>query len=109
LNRDLLPGRMILAKEAGEVALAASKKWYPRVEACHIGPVPAGAFDRVFAVRTTHPCAFETLAIGEAALPRLDQLAEEWRKSPGEDDLIIERLRAARSRANSQPSVSERE
>jgi hypothetical protein len=99
LKRDLLPGRLMLPTEIREGAVRASKNWYPRVEACHLGPVPADAFDRVLAVSTTTPLTFELLAIGEAALPRLDELAEEWRKPPDEEDLIVERLRAARTRS----------
>ena len=73
LNRDELPGRLILAKEGGERAMSEGKNWYPRVEACHIGAVPDSAFTAVLAV---YPCGSEELPRGSAALPRLDELAE---------------------------------
>ncbi len=77
LHRDRLPGRPILAAEGYQLALG-SGKWYPRVEACHVGPVPACAFAGVLAVSTAKPHQFETLVSGAAALPRLRELAEQW-------------------------------
>jgi hypothetical protein len=74
LKRDLLPGRLILAKEGGELAMREGKNWYPRVEACHVGPVPADTFTDALAVS---PCGFERLPIGPAALPRLKELADQ--------------------------------
>jgi hypothetical protein len=61
LKRDLLPGRLILAKEVGELSTREGKNYYPRVEACHLGPVPASVFTDTIAVS---PGGFERLPIG---------------------------------------------
>ncbi len=79
LNRDRLPGRLMLAKEVGELATRERKNHYPRVEACHLGPVPVTAFTEVLAVS---PYGFEWLPIGQAALPRMDQLVEQCPEGP---------------------------
>ncbi len=90
LNRDRLPGRLILADEVGELARNKKMNLYPRVEACHVGPIPARAFATVLAVSTADPGQFETLANGAAALPRLDELAEQW---PNPEPEIVQILR----------------
>ncbi len=97
LHRDRLPGRLILAEEGFELAVRAKRNWYPRVEACHVGLVPAGAFADVLAVSTAKPYQFETLPSGEAALPRLRELAEQW-ANPNPDSEIVRILRAGRDR-----------
>ncbi len=82
LNRDLLPGRQILAPEVEheveKLAMERKRNHYPRVEACHVGPIPTCAFTTVLAVSATHPYQFETLVGGPKALPRLRELAERW-------------------------------
>ncbi len=50
LSRNRLPGRLILADDVGK--LAPGRNWYPRIEACHVGPIPADAFAAVLAVST---------------------------------------------------------
>jgi hypothetical protein len=95
LYRDRLPGRLILADEGGELARANELNWYPRVEACHVGPIPAGAFADVIAVSTADPRQFEMLPSGVAALPRLRELAEQW---PNPEPPDVRRLRAGRDR-----------
>ena len=91
LNLDLLPGRLILAKEVGELAMREQKNWYPQVEACHVGPVPAYAFTDTFAIS---PYGFEKLPIGPAGLPRLDELIEQCPEHP--DAQTVRTLYAAR-------------
>jgi hypothetical protein len=93
MNRDLLPGRLILAKECGKLATREAKNYYPRVEACHLGPVPANAFTGMIAVS---PCGFERLPIGPAALPHLDELAERCPDDPHAE--LVRILNAARNR-----------
>ncbi len=93
LNRDQLPGRLILADEGYNLALG-NGNWYPRVEACHVGLVPACAFAGVLAVSTAKPHQFETLVSGAAALPRLRELAEQW---PNPEDPTVRILRAGRA------------
>ena len=94
LHRDRLPGRLILAHEGYNLALG-NGNWYPRVEACHVGLVPACAFAGVLAVSTAKPHQFETLVSGAAALPRLRELAEQW---PNPESPEMRRLRAGRDR-----------
>ena len=93
LSRDRLPGHLILADEVGKRAV--DKLWYPRIEACHMGSIPADAFTAVLAVSTAKPHQFETLAIGAAALSRLRKLAEQW---PDPETPVVRRLREARDR-----------
>ena len=93
LHRDRLPGRLILADEVGK--LAVGKLWCPRIEACHVGPIPADAFTAVLAVSTAKPHQFETLASGAAAPPRLRELAEQW---PNPESPLVRRLHAGRDR-----------
>jgi hypothetical protein len=94
LKRDLLPGRLILAKECGEIAMREGKLYCPRVEACHLGPVPTDAFIDALAVS---PYGSERLPIGPAALPRLDELAEQCPEHP--NARLVRILNAARDRA----------
>ncbi len=95
LSRDrLLPGRLMLADKVGECAVG--KLWYPRIEACHLGPIPADAFAAVLAVSTAKPYQCEALPIGAAALRRLPELAEQW---PDPETPLLRRLRAARLRS----------
>jgi hypothetical protein len=91
LCRDRLPGHLILADEVRKRAVG--KLWYPRIEACHVGPIPADAFAAVLAVSTAGPQQCEALAINEAALPRLRELAEQW---PDPETPLVRRLRAGR-------------
>jgi hypothetical protein len=107
LRRNMLPGRLLIPTEVKECATAATKDWYPRVEACHIGPIPVDTFDGVLAVSTITPLQFASFPMGEAALTRLSELEEQWRRPPDQNDLSIARLRAARAAANSR--LSERE
>jgi hypothetical protein len=93
LKRDLLPGCLILAKEVGELARREARNHYPRVEACHLGPVPANAFTDTIAVS---PWGFEKLTIGPAALPRLQELAEQCPDHP--EVQLMRILNAARDR-----------
>ena len=93
LNRNRLPGRLILADEMGKRAVG--KLWYPRIEACHVGSIPADAFAAVLAVSTAKPYQCEALAINEAALPRLRELAEQL---PDPETPLVRRLRAGRNR-----------
>lgn len=86
LKRDLLPGRLILATEVGELVTREEKNHYPRVEACHLGPVPANAFIDIIAVGC---CGFERLPIGPATLPRLVELAEQCPEDPNAQLLRI--------------------
>jgi hypothetical protein len=95
LKRDLLPGRLILAKEVGELATREGKLYCPRVEACHMGPIPTDAFIDALAVS---PYGSERLPIGPAALPRLDELIEQCPEDP--DAPVVRVLNAARERAN---------
>ncbi len=95
LHRDRLPGRLILAEEGFELAVRAKRNWYPRVETCHVGRIPACAFATVLAVSTAKPHQFETLASGAAALPRLRELAEQW---PNPESPVVRILRAGRDR-----------
>ena len=95
LNRDRLPGRLILADEVQELARVKKKNLYSRVEACHVGPIPTRAFATRLAVSTADPCQFEPLASDMAALPRLRELAEQW---PNPEPEIVQRLRAGRDR-----------
>ena len=94
LSRDRLPGRLILADDVGKLAQG-KENFYPRTEACHVGPIPADAFASVLAVSTAKPHQFEALAIGMAALPRLRELDEQW-PDPGTPH--VRRLREARDR-----------
>ena len=94
LNRDRLPGRLIPADEGAKLALGKGN-WYPRVEACHVGPIPTCAFATRLAVSTADPCQFETLASDEAALSRLRELAEQW---PNPEPPVVSILRAGRDR-----------
>ncbi len=94
LHRDRLPGRLILADEGSNLAHG-KWNWYPRVEACHVGLVPACAFAGVLAVSTAKPHQFETLVSGAAALPRLRELAEQW---PNPESPEVRHLRAGRDR-----------
>ncbi len=94
LSRDrLLPGRLMLADKVGKCGVG--KLFYPRVEACHLGPIPADAFTAVLAVSTTRPFQYVELPVGEAALPCLLELAERW---PDPETPLVRRLRAARLR-----------
>ena len=95
LHRDRLPGRLILADEVRERATANKLNYYQRVEACHVGLVPACAFAGVLAVSTAKPHRFETLASGAAALPRLRELAERW---PNPESETVRRLHLGRDR-----------
>ncbi len=95
LNRDRLPGRLILADEVRELARVKKKNLYPRVEACHVGPIPTCAFATRLAVSTADPCQFEPLASGAAALPRLRELAQKW---PNPEPEIVQILRDRRDR-----------
>lgn len=92
LSRNRLPGCLILADDVGKLALLGKRNWYPRVEACHVGPIPADAFVAVLAVC---PARSEALAINKTTLPRLRELAAQW------SDLetpLMRRLRAGRDR-----------
>jgi hypothetical protein len=93
LKRDLLPGRLILAKEVAELATRERKNYYPRVEACHLGPVPTDAFTDTVAVSLY---GFERLPVGPDALPRLDELAGQCPEDPNAQFVRI--LNAARDR-----------
>ncbi len=93
LNRGRLPGRLILTDEGGERATANKLNYYPRVEACHVGPIPTCAFADVLAVSTANPYQFETLGSGETGLRRLSELVEQW-ASPEPSEVGI--LRAGR-------------
>ncbi len=95
LNRDRLPGPLILADEGAKLAHG-KWNWYPRVEACHIGPIPTRAFATRLAVSTADPCQFEPLASGTAALPRLRELAEQW-PNPEPPEVRIRRARRDRN------------
>ncbi len=95
LHRDRLPGRLILAEEGFDLAVRAKRNWYPRVETCHVGLVPACAFADVLAVSTAKPYQFETLPSGAPALPRLRELAEQW---PNPESECVRILRAGRDR-----------
>ena len=94
LSRDRLPGRLILADEGRKLALGKGL-WYPRVEACHVGSVPADTFAAVLAISTVKPQQFEALAIGTAALPRLRELDEQW---PDPETQLVRLLHAGRDR-----------
>ena len=91
LSRNRLPGRLMLADKVGECGVG--KLFYPRVEACHLGPIPADAFTAVLAVSTTRPFPYVELPVGEAALPCLLELAERW---PDPETPLVRRLRAGR-------------
>jgi hypothetical protein len=93
LKRDLLPGCLILAEECGEIAMRKGKLYCPRVEACHLGPVPTAAFTDTLAVS---PYGFEWLPIGPAALPRLQELVEQCPDHP--EARLVRILNAARDR-----------
>jgi hypothetical protein len=93
LNRHRLRRRLIPAKEVGELAMREGKKYYPRVEACHVGPIPTTAFAEALAVS---PYGFEWLPIGQAAVPRLDELVEECPEGP--EAKLVRKLHAARDR-----------
>lgn len=67
--------------------------WYPRVEACHIGSVPARAFTETFAIR---PGWVKKLPSGPAGLPRLEELVEQRPEHPEAE--LVRRMRAARDR-----------
>ncbi len=99
LNRDRLPSPLVPADEVRERATANKLNYYPRVEACHVGPIPVDAFADVLAVSTAKPYQFETLSIGAAALPRLRELAKQW-PNPDSSEVLI--LRAGRDR-NARP------
>ncbi len=77
LNRNRLPGRLILADEGAKLACGIGL-WYPRVEACHVGPVPTYAFTTMLAVSTADPRQFEPLVRGTEGLPRLRELTAKW-------------------------------
>ncbi len=95
LHRDRLPGPLVPADEVRERATANKLNYYPRVEVCHVGCIPACVFADVLAVSTAKPHRFETLASGAAALPRLHELAEQW---PNPEPPDVRRLRAGRDR-----------
>ena len=94
LSRNRLPGSLILADDVGKLAPGRGN-FYPRIEACHVGPIPADAFASVLAVSTAKPHEFEALAIGTAALPRLRELDKQW---PDPLTPVVRRLREARDR-----------
>ncbi len=93
LSRDRLPGHLMLANDVGKCAVG--KLWYPRIEACHMGPVPADAFTSVLVVSSANRWQVKKLAMGTAALPRLRQLTEQW---PDPETPLVRRLREARDR-----------
>ena len=94
LSRNRLPGRLILADDVGKLALGTGNL-YPRIEACHLGPIPADAFAAVLAVSTTKPYQWVELPVGAAALPCLLELTEKW---PDPETPLLRRLRAGRLR-----------
>lgn len=80
VERSLLPGFIHWRDiQADWQAGGPARKWMPRIEACHKGPLPLSACSEVVVVCAVEPKQFRRMSLHPFLLDQLDTLEAEWR------------------------------